>query len=279
MKAVISLCLLSLLTEGYSQHVCATIWRSINMYNYCPMVMLKMPDWTKRFPECCCHPIREGVMLPRNHPYLYNKECVKFGGRTLHLGPSPTPPTPPPTPPSTTTTTTTTTTLKPYAYCATNVTSSGDIYVHPECCDHEETVAKYAGTCSELTNEGYCCITTITIDNLWHCPSRVTSIDQLKNDPTCCMHPLVRMIPGVPEQCCNDYEVCLRKKRTVAGCSMNCRDINYCKMKMLTTPNWTEEGKYPECCCHPFRKTRMLKRKHKYLYNDECEALGAPRVV
>lgn len=182
------------------------------------------------------------------------------------------------------------------AYCATSVTSLSDVLDHPECCDHEDTVAEYGGCCLELMRgnkdgcyekpyvpagssysgssySGSSSFLLIPLFKLHYCLVKVRSIGQLSRYPQCCMYPTTRRIPGAREQCCRDYNVCGRKKRQVAGCSMPCWKINFCPMKMLTTPNWTDEDKYPElkyCCCHPFRKNVMVRRKHSYHYNKIC---------
>merc|ERR1712106_23050 len=88
MKAVISLCLLSLFIpiQSLSTYDLIVARRACSMplyrdrkINYCPRLMLRKEYWYKTSPECCCHPYRKTVMLPGDHPYLYNEECVRFG--------------------------------------------------------------------------------------------------------------------------------------------------------------------------------------------------------
>ena len=42
---------------------------------YCPRKMRR--GWTKRFSECCKHPVRK--FMNANHPFLYDAECVALG--------------------------------------------------------------------------------------------------------------------------------------------------------------------------------------------------------
>jgi len=49
--------------------------------NYCPRKMLSNNNWADKdkFQECCLHPYRKTVMLPRNHANLKDYECCKIG--------------------------------------------------------------------------------------------------------------------------------------------------------------------------------------------------------
>eukprot|EP00092_Neocalanus_flemingeri_P033791 GFUD01036741.1.p1 GENE.GFUD01036741.1~~GFUD01036741.1.p1 ORF type:complete len:412 (+),score=54.04 GFUD01036741.1:154-1236(+) len=179
------------------------------------------------------------------------------------------------------------------AYCSTKVTDELSVAENPECCDHQATLEEFGGCCLEIMNgnKDGCyempnspptapAITTEIklILDLWYCPKKIHSLEHIAKYPTCCLHPSIRrMFQEVSKYCCDNYDVCFRKrkKRTAQGClSTTCSAIYYCPGKMRVT-EWYKS--YEECCCHPFRNWMFKNSQdHSKLYNQECKTRGHP---
>jgi len=186
------------------------------------------------------------------------------------------------------------------AYCSTNVTTEDDVYEHPECCDHLETLDQFGGCCFELMKgENKPCEPEKTsvsggysASMMHRCfPLMKYAMLKSRRPPAhyqnmldgkmkyCCLLPYFRKSPTF-RRICKDGNSYRRKKRDASPlkCGMRCREIRYCPKKMRDDEGWTDAN--DKCCCHPFRKRVMLKRArfHDHLNNEECVAKEYPSI-
>ena len=51
---------------------------------------------------------------------------------------------------------------------------------------------------------------SLTIYQINYCPRKVTTVEDLRLYPVCCLHPAVwRNVDGVKEKCCSEYTFCV----------------------------------------------------------------------
>jgi len=180
------------------------------------------------------------------------------------------------------------------AYCSTTVTTEDDVYEHPECCDHLETLDQFGGCCFELMKgeDKTCEPETTSVSGgysasmMHRCYPIMKYAMSYPHIPTyyqkkldgkmkyCCLLPYFQKIST---RICNSYR---RTKRAAAPlkCGMRCREIKHCPKKMKNDGEWHNDD--ARCCCHPFRKRVMLTRSkfHDHLNNEECVAKEYPSV-
>jgi len=171
------------------------------------------------------------------------------------------------------------------AFCLTKVTQNDDLYEHPECCNHEETLENFGECCKDLENIGGCSIPqhnfcqhlfrgvpSLQQPGLPHPSLQQPSLLQssllqsmIQKHPQCCKvaYKIEQSTPGAMLICRQPGITGLRIKRQTAACTMPCWQISHCVQKMRIQ-NWENKG-YENCCCHPYRNSVMKPNGLNYV--------------